>query len=70
MRTQKMMVMINHTMLEATPARKLNTPRKMNMTAAKAKRVVHTAVKRTNIILFSLVSDVLARGHDVITYML
>ena len=60
--TQKIMVIISHTMLEAIPAKKLNEPLRTKMTAAKAKRVVHAAVKRTNIILFSLLAVSLVVG--------
>lgn len=60
--TQKMMVIISHTMLEAIPAKKLNEPLRTKMTAAKAKRVVHAAVKMTNIILFPLLAVSLVVG--------
>jgi hypothetical protein len=53
LRTQKIMVMISHMMLEAKLATKLNMPLKTKMTAAKAKKVVHAAVKRMKIILLS-----------------
>lgn len=49
--THKIMVIINHTTLEAIEAKKLNDPLKTKTTAAKAKRVVHAAVKRVKIIL-------------------
>ena len=59
------MVIISHTMLEAIPAKKLNEPLKTKATAAKAKSVVHDAVKRIKIILFLLVGDVLVIGPNV-----
>ena len=44
-------------MLEAIEAKKLNDPLKTKTTAAKAKRVVHDAVKRVKIILFPFQLD-------------
>ena len=52
--THKMMVIIKNTRLEAIEAIKLNEPLKTKTTAANAKRVVHTAVKRQKIILVAV----------------
>ena len=52
--THKIMAIINHTKLEAMPAKKLNAPVKTKTTAAKEKRTVHDAVMRMKIILVPL----------------
>ena len=55
--THKIMIIINHTKLEAIEAKKLNAPVKTKMTAAKASRTVHDAVMRIKIILIPLSVD-------------
>ena len=65
--THKIMVIIKNKRLELIEAIKLNEPLKTKTTAAKAKMVVHTAVKRQKIILVPNIPLGNTLGWEVMT---